>query len=563
MGIFHGFKFRTKIFVFFIIIIIFVLLAVMQLLYIVLKNSYRENAKSTLETQADQIAMNIDNKVSYYQTYMSMLLSDDNIIFAAENDDYKTLQQVLNNETAGFMYLNRCKVSKIQIYSRDIFDVNYNNIQPIFKLFDVGGIANRNNIYYTGTYLNDRNEKVFSLFMKLYQGNLKKEYLLEMDIYETELLGVYNKEDNNNLISVLNNGVLLSTSDRTDFVENMFHHKQTYVGLPTNIIKYSSNYFQITSQCNTGWNVVINANNDSLDQSFKKLYAGLIPVVLVILAIAAGFATLISNQLNRRFSILHRKIDYISQWDLTEDLRMNGRDEFKVLSDALENTKQRIIGLITQVKDISEQKKNAEISALRAQINSHFLFNALSSIKWLSRNEDKRNVSEAVDKLALFLRYSLSLEENQVLLKNEVEQLSAYIYLQKQRYGSEININVDIDEELMDCKTVKLLLQPLVENAIYHGRKETGALLNITIYSYYDDKNYFLVVEDDGNGISAERIEDIMNGKTQESSNSIGLRNVIDRIKICSDGQGELTIESKVDSYTKITVRQSRNHKNA
>jgi two-component system sensor histidine kinase YesM len=557
MGTLHNFKFRTQILVYFFVIIVVILYAVMQLLYIVLKNSYHDMERSILDSQARQIAMNIDYKIEYYQTYLEMLMKNSNLIHAAENDDFATVQRVLGYETGKFMALNKGHISKIQIYRNGVFTSKYYDIKKIFAQFKPGGPANKSNTYYTGTYLNDRNERVFSLFMKMYQSNSSREYLVELCFYETELFSLINKADSNYNVKVLNGDVLISTSERPQFVQSLYDNKEAYAGIPDKP-GADKDFYHISARCNLGWNVVITVNDNYLDQNFLKLYMGLIPISLIVLAAAVLFATLISTQLNRRFSILHRKIDLISQWDLSKDLRMGGNDEFKQLSDALDNTKQRIIGLISQINDINEEKRSAEISALRAQINSHFLFNTLSSIKWLSRNDDRKAVGEAVDKLAFFLRYSLSLDEEQVLLRNEVEQLSAYIYFQKQRYHDDINIRIDIDDGLLECKTVKLILQPLVENAIYHGRKENGSLLNITIYTHSDEEYYYLIVEDDGNGMTEEKIRDVLNGETEEPKGSIGLRNVLERIRICSKGQAELTIGSKPGCYTKIMIRQKR-----
>jgi two-component system sensor histidine kinase YesM len=115
---------------------------------------------------------------------------------------------------------------------------------------------------------------------------------------------------------------------------------------------------------------------------------------------------------------------------------------------------------------------------------------------------------------------------------------------------------MDIDAELLPMRTVKLILQPLVENAIYYGRRENGQPLNITIYSFYNEKVYSLVVEDDGNGILLERIKDIYEGSLVSSHSGYGLRNVIERVKMCSNNKGEVIIESTPNEWTHIIINQ-------
>lgn len=152
----------------------------------------------------------------------------------------------------------------------------------------------------------------------------------------------------------------------------------------------------------------------------------------------------------------------------------------------------------------------------------------------------------------------MALNENQVPLSNELNHLQAYLYLQKLRYTEDINIHIDVDSELLHCKTVKLILQPLIENSIYHARRENGNSLNITLYSYYDDEFYYLVIEDDGVGVAPEVIESILNGNENQCASGYGLKNVIGRIRMCSHGLGSVSIESEYGICTKITIRQLR-----
>jgi two-component system sensor histidine kinase YesM len=290
------------------------------------------------------------------------------------------------------------------------------------------------------------------------------------------------------------------------------------------------------------------------------MFGRLVPVVGLIMAMAAGLIRIISIRIQRRLGQLQAQISALSSGNLEYDLRVGGQDEFGILAEELENMRMRVIHLIRENNEANEQKRTAEMSALRAQINSHFMFNTLSSIKWLSRRNDMISLARAVDCLTVFLRYSLSLNENLAPLSEEIEHLKAYVYLQKLRYEDDVVFCIDVDEELFSCKTVKLVLQPLFENAIYHGRKQDGAPLHVTLYSESDGDSYCLIVEDDGTGITQEQIRDIYDGKAAAPShNGYGLRNVMRRLKICSNDKGSVVIESHLDVFTKITLLQPKN----
>ena len=530
----------------------------MMMLHFILRASYRNQAEQVLNAYGQQIAINIDNRMDYFISYLKLLATDKELLVSMERDNYQQVCSLLSDVTSEFINQHVGRVRDIRLYRSGIYGSmdGLDNTDRIFNEFIPGNAAYKENFFITGTYLNNRNEKVFSIFQKVYQTNLEREYYLEMCVYETELFGFFNKYTDGNRIYILNGASIMSMNDRPLF-GHMLHRTRDNNGfsVPKVSLNIPSSSIGISAG-NSGFDVNIAATSEYLDRGYKLMLFRLIPVIIALLVISFVFVSLISIRFNRRLSTLQKKIATISSWELNKDLHIDGNDEFGILAGELDETRERILKLIKQNNDTNELKRIAEMSALRAQINSHFLFNSLSSIKWLSKQGNSEQLSVAVDSLALFLRYSLVLNENQVPLSKELDQLEAYIYLQKLRYADEINVHTDVEAELMNCKTVKLILQPLVENSIYHGRWENGNPLNITVYSYLEDDFYNLIVEDDGNGIPQHVIDKILSGDENISQSGYGLRNVMERIKMCSGGLGQLAIESKSGIGTKITIRQ-------
>lgn len=555
-------NFKTRLHIYFIFIILFLSLSFISILYSILWREYQVQTKSLLETQAQQIATNIDNRMDYYLSVAKLLVSNNDLSNSLGSEPLRIIENKLNSLSNQIVDLNGIGIRKIQIHpggnGETASDQNQaDNVNKVFKQFQIGNPSFSSDIYWTGAYLNKRNEKVFSLFEKMQRPDTIDTYYLEISLYESELHNFFYKFVNGNVITVLNNGIVMSSSDRKQFQRSLELQGHIYpVSANNSNLMINSNGIRATAYSKLGWEVIIDENMNSIVQDFIKMYLSVFLALLVALAVSGTLVSMMSRTLDKRIGIFRKKIDYLIQWDLTQDLQIDGNDEFTHLADALDETRQRILRLIQETNETNELKRIAEISALRAQINSHFLFNSLSSIKWLSLKNDKKALSEAVDKLSYFLRFSLSHKDNYVPLSDEIEHLKAYIYFQKLRYHDEVNINTDIEKELFCHKTVKLILQPLVENAIYHGRREDGSQLNITIYAYNDSEDYYLIVEDDGAGMTQEQIQQVYEGYTLSRSGGLGLRNVIDRIRMCSRGKGELTIESEVSQYTKVMIKQ-------
>ncbi|MCL2703365.1 MAG: sensor histidine kinase [Defluviitaleaceae bacterium] len=562
MRLLNNLKFRTQLNAGFTMIILFIIATVMIMLHLILRESYRNQENQVLEAYGRQIAINIDNRIEYFMSYLRLLATNKELLQPMENGNHHQVGVILNDITSEFTDLHTARIRDIRLHRRNAFgeiDDLYNaisNIGDVFNEFIPGNTAYRDNFLITGTYLNNRNEKVFSIFKKVYQTNPEWDYYLEMCVYETELIGFFSSDKSGNLICVTNGRNLMSMSDRTLFGPLLHTSRQSgELFILSGGLDISYDAIAITAG-NSGFDVVIEVIPDNLNRGYRLMMIRLVPVIIGVLASSFVFVALMSMRFGSRLKTLQEKIAAISSWELSTDLRVDGSDEFGMLAGELDETRKRILDLIAQNNDINELKRVAEMSALRAQINSHFLFNSLSSIKWLSHQGNPDVLADAVESLAIFLRYSLVLDENQVPLHRELNHLEAYIYLQKLRYGKEINVHIDIDTELMGRKTVKLILQPLIENSVYHGRGASGNHLNITIYSYADAEFYYLVVEDDGIGIPKEVIDKINEGDKTVSKSGYGLRNVIERVKLCSEGLGDVIIDSKEGVCTKITIYQ-------
>lgn len=561
MNFFRRLKFKTQILICFAIVICFVAIALFAVAQTILRESYRELKNNALENYSQQLSKNISNQLDSYLSYMQLLSSDTGLLKAMATSNLKDVERYLNQSVEDYLKNNMGRVNSIRVYQRNTFS-NIFGLGPTGDVFSALAESPKQypeNIYITGTYLNARNEKVFSIFRKVYQQNMDREYCIEMCVYETEIFRFYNENADGTDIYIFNDDALLSCNDRQSLTELLFYqHSEKGEVVSKEDLTLGKRDVVVDEIGSFGIGIHLETDLAYLDRDYMALVLKLAPIIILIFFISFQLVAMISRQMNRRVKTLQEKIQTISANDMNEPIHLEGEDEFSMLAVQMEDMRQRILDLIDQSTKAQEQQRIAEMSALRAQINSHFLFNSLSTIKWLALEGKVGQQAKAVDSLAQFLRYSLEITGNQVALEEEIRQLRAYVYLQSLRYGDEINVQIDVDEALMKCQTVRLILQPLVENSIHHGRRDNGATLNITIYSDFDEDYYYLMVEDDGNGIEARTLENLRQGRQDNSQSGYGLSNVIDRLHICLKDRSDdvIRIDSCEGSYTIVTIRQ-------
>lgn len=207
-------------------------------------------------------------------------------------------------------------------------------------------------------------------------------------------------------------------------------------------------------------------------------------------------------------------------------------------------------------KEAVQKQKSAEIAALEAQINPHFLYNTLDTINWMAINQDEYEISNAINSLATILRYGISQSNEIVMVQQEEEWLKQYIFLQQTRLKNTFQCDIHVQPEVKSCMIHKLLLQPFVENAILHGFEGVRRTHYLSVTIQQEDG--FLVVEiyDNGKGMPKELVEIMNRGvfpKCQEK-NHIGMENAITRIGMYYGEEAKVRIESEEQSFTKINI---------
>ena len=265
-----------------------------------------------------------------------------------------------------------------------------------------------------------------------------------------------------------------------------------------------------------------------------------------LVAVLAVIASVIfSASFTRPISNLSRLMKRAQTGDLDVHFDNHYKGEIRQLGDAFNSMVDKIKELLELVYREQKKKREAELKILHEQIKPHFLYNTLDTIQWMAKKYHAQDIVEMVLALSNFFRISLSQGKEYIALSQEIAMVKSYLDIQKFRYEELFEYETQVDERILKCSVMKLCLQPLVENALYHGIKESDREKgNIWIRAYPEDGQYIILqVEDDGAGMSREKCEELnfwlkQKERTEEVA-AYGILNVNDRIKIAfGDGCG-------------------------
>lgn len=307
----------------------------------------------------------------------------------------------------------------------------------------------------------------------------------------------------------------------------------------------------------TGWKLVgvIKGTRISLNTLKTRLF--IVFVISLIIFIVVLINSYISFRVTDPIRELEKSVKKLEEGNLDADIYMGGSYEIQHLGKSVQDMKYRIKGLMQDIVTEHEEKRKSEFNSLQAQINPHFLYNTLDIIVWQIENEKQSEAVHTVTALARFFRLSLGKGKNIVTVKAEIEHVKNYLMIQHMRFKNKFDYEFDVENDVLELSSLKLMLQPLVENAIYHGMEFMDGDGLITIKAWREDNELYLSVADNGLGMTEDKVNLILAGRSNSGNgrgSGIGVKNVNERIKLYfGEGYG-LKIDSEPDVGTIITI---------
>jgi len=319
------------------------------------------------------------------------------------------------------------------------------------------------------------------------------------------------------------------------------------------LVENSQSKKLILSQANdaSGWKYVLEIPLESLMLSAQSIRSFTIAILISSILISILLALAISRVLTRRISLLANHME--SQEDLTLETgpSVDGRDEIGMLTRSYNRMIKRIQELIDQLRTSQQLQKESEIKSLQAQINPHFLYNTLATINWMAADNESKKISDMVNNLAIFYRLSLNMGKEFLRIGEEVGHIRAYLEIQKIRMEEKISISYEIEDTILPYFTLKLILQPFVENAILHGAEHKAGTTHIVIKGYLSPDEHCVIFEiiDDGVGMKAPVHNQYVN------NGGYGIHNVNEKIQLQYGHHYGVRLFSEPGKGTTVVIR--------
>ena len=306
----------------------------------------------------------------------------------------------------------------------------------------------------------------------------------------------------------------------------------------------------------TDWKLVSMIPYKDILELNTKSRNRMILILVIILPLTLPLSFLVAASSTKRIRDLISHMRMVVQGNFNVSILPSNNDEIGQLTHNFNYMLTKIAILVENQYQLGQEVKSLELKALQAQINPHFLYNTLDLINWMSMKYNAPKIGEVITSLSKFYRLSLSKGEDIVPIKNEIEQVTAYVKIQNMRFGNEIEFIIDIPEELNSYKILKITLQPLIENSILHGifekDDESGT---IRISGKLEDNTISLFVEDDGVGIPEDKLHNLLECVDTKDLHGYGVRNINERLQLKYGSQYGLFYRSTVNVGTVVEVR--------
>lgn len=310
----------------------------------------------------------------------------------------------------------------------------------------------------------------------------------------------------------------------------------------------------------TGWKLVSVVSKNGYNLGLEKMKNLLIFFICITFLGIIFMNQRLTKSITHPLIHLDHTIQEMEGGDLNPDIMIRGPREVQHLSKTLQSYIQMIQELMDEVLEEQELKRRSELDALQSQINPHFLYNTLDSVMWMIEDEQNDGAVYMIKELAKLLRISISKGRTLIPLRDEVRHAMSYMNIQNIRYKNQFSCEFDIDESLMDCCTIKLIIQPLLENAINHGVQGMEDDGEILVRISKEEDFVYIDVMDNGYGMTKEQVDHLLKQEDTEEKepakrgNGVGLKNVDTRIKMRFGPEYGLRIKSEWGEGTMMRI---------
>jgi two-component system, sensor histidine kinase YesM len=529
-------------------------------------NFYR-NIEETTDVQTQEISRQI---VYNYENYISTIIETSNLI----QEDISN-RDVKNEESAISEYLADLIRLKKEIIRIDLYDIDGNNLSssenkelhtnfPYPKQEDWFVWALRDPTIHNfsvpyqeyGTY-RITISKAIDFNRSQDQGILKIEINFDniIELAKKSNLGyggyISIIDSNYNTVYTSKNTIALSDDKEKEVL------KSIVLGSKSANVEGYEMMIHVDTLENTKWRICVYNNIDQLLMIHRNFLRDLIFISILFIMGAIVFLLSISKRITKPLEELEIVMKNVqdNEFFMIEEVHLNAYKEVENLSIGYNHMMKRIKELMDEVVVEQKEQRKSELKALQHQINPHFLYNTLDSITWMIEKNQNDDATRMIVALAKLFRISINKGKNVIPIKDEIEHARNYLLIQSYRYHDTFEYEFVVDKDLLAEDTIKLILQPIIENAIYHGLKNKIDPGKITIRVEQVDQSIKLSVQDNGYGMRQEKIDALYERLYNPNvKGGVGLKNVYQRLFLYYGEKAQLRIESELDEGTTISV---------
>lgn len=540
-------------------IVVVIVLVLTLMFFFTFVNIYKNTTEESVVTSSEQAILQVKNTVENYTSDMDVLME-------------MIKKNISQGENEADIYLNNLIGIRKDIVAITTYDEQGNLLkawsdrgklkQNIFK-----NLSFNSNISKNGEdTLNISKPHVSSLFVEYYPWVVTiSEYMKNADgetiqiALDIQFSQIANYIDE---VGIGQHGYCYIADKKGNII---YHPQQQliYAGLKEEKYNYLEDgshiekdaIYSVQSLDNCEWKIISVCYIDEMitnkvNHIMKTLFVIFLVVVLFTVIIIRFFSKLFSNPAKELANAMR---EFEKDTNNFEFKTIEGTAEITSLTESFEHMVVQIKELVETVRQEEITLRKTELKALQAQINPHFLYNTLDAIAWLCEEERYKDAVEMVNSLAKLFRISISRGHELITIEKEMQHAKSYLKIQNFRYKNQFTYSFDVDEECLNYLCNKITLQPIIENAIYHGidRMVDEGKINIGIHQKGD--TILFTVEDNGVGMTEEQCEEILH-KDASDRVGIGIKNVNDRIKIYFGEEYGLTIQSELDEGTCVTI---------
>ena len=554
---FNGIKLRYKLAIFYSLFCFLPVMLLFWLSFLQMRSIIDDKGKMNLQSYLQQSVSSMDRTLDGYNSLSDYIAFDRTLaeVFSMEYgtpyEQYEQLTQKVDPilRTASYFHGG---MQQITIYTDNGMVKHDTTVAPVSEIEETDWYQKTLEHPGLNWFANYQEETLFSARKLAFSGAREGVNILYMDVDYQKLFTPYAET----LISEC--GLYITDQDgKLVFEESRFSGKNqnydlTYSEFLEQRDRGSTDYIILCEQSNTtGWTVWLYQPVGLAGEAMRPIgvMAGVTILICIFAAVLAYFIT--SGMVSGRIERLTCLMQEVQEGSMDMQMESDDRDEIGMLYRGFGSMMKRIRTLINEVYLSKITQKEAELKALQAQINPHFLYNTLSLINWKALAAGEEDISRMTLALSTFYRTALNRGRNVLQVETELSNTRAYLEIQSMLHDGDFDYEIEAQTEILQCESLNLILQPLVENAIHHGIEEkTDGRGKITVRGWKEDNCVWFMVEDNGVGMEQEVADKIL---TMESK-GYGVRNVDERIRLCYGEKYAMKVESVVGKGTKMTI---------